>query len=131
MSNHNVASNIKAQGEKVKEYTTEMDEYWNEAGGRKWVDNLLRIEKTLEPIGSKMLEVMREEAHVKVLDVGCGGAELAAKTASLLGQGSEVIASDISQHILDEAKRTHSFSNLKFQSARAGAQIKQSAIRAV
>ena len=114
MSNHNVASNIKAQGEKVKEYTTEMDEYWNEAGGRKWVDNLLRIEKTLEPIGSKMLEVMREEAHVKVLDVGCGGAELAAKTASLLGQGSEVIASDISQHILDEAKRIHNFSNLKF-----------------
>ena len=73
MSNHNVASNIKAQGEKVKEYTTEMDEYWNEAGGRKWVDNLLRIEKTLEPIGSKMLEIMKEEAHVKVLDVGCGG----------------------------------------------------------
>ena len=114
MSNHNVASNIKAQGEKVKEYTTEMDEYWNEAGGRKWVNNLLRIEKTLEPIGSKMLEVMREEANVKVLDVGCGGAELAAKTASLLGQGSEVIASDISQHILDEAKRNQSSANLRF-----------------
>ena len=114
MSNHNGASNIKALGEKVKEYTTEMDEYWNEAGGRKWVNNLLRIEKTLEPVGNKMLEVMKEEAHVKVLDVGCGGAELAAKTASLLGQGSEVIASDISQHILDEAKRIHNFSNLKF-----------------
>ena len=98
----------------MTEYTTEMDEYWNEAGGRKWVDNLLRIEKTLEPIGSKMLEIMKEEADVKVLDVGCGGADLAAKIAIHLGQGSEVIASDISQHILDEAKRKHSCDNLEF-----------------
>ena len=55
----------------MTEYKNEMDEYWNEAGGRKWVDNLPRIEKTLEPIGRILLDTLKSETEVKVLDVGC------------------------------------------------------------
>ncbi len=34
---------------------TEMDEYWNGAGGQKWVKNLDRLETLLEPVGKHLI----------------------------------------------------------------------------
>ncbi|MEC9248457.1 MAG: methyltransferase domain-containing protein [Pseudomonadota bacterium] len=96
------------------DYKTEMDEYWNESGGKKWVENLGQIERVLRPVGQTLLDVMSSEHSVSVLDVGCGGADLAARIAALLGQDSEVIASDISLRILEEARRNHKGDNLGF-----------------
>ena len=84
---------------------TEMDEYWNGLGGTKWIENLSHIERVFAPISEILIDSLSQERKMKVLEVGCGGAALAAKLAKLIGPEGEVTASDISRPILDVAQK--------------------------
>ena len=92
-----------------------MEEYWAGTGGAKWIENLIQIEKVLEPIGEKLLHKISPKIGLNVLDVGCGGAQMAAKLAGLLKPNGKVTASDISEPIINAAKKHYnSIPNLEF-----------------
>jgi SAM-dependent methyltransferase len=82
---------------------TEMDEYWNESGGKKWVKNLHRLEALLEPIGHHLVASLPLINVNKILDIGCGGGKVSAQVADKIGLKATVLAADISKTILATA----------------------------
>ena len=82
---------------------TEMDEYWNEAGGAKWVKNLSHLENMLAPISRHLVASLSLENVTQVLDIGCGGGRVSAQVADKLGGSGEILAADISETILASA----------------------------
>lgn len=95
---------------------TDMDIYWNEAGGDKWVDNLAHIESVLSPVGKHLLNALPLGRITSVLDIGCGGGLVASKVAELIKGKGKVMGADISSTILKESvKHYGAISNLEFQ----------------
>ncbi len=47
--------------------------YWNEDGGRRWVANIARVERMLQPLADELLALAAPASGERALDVGCGG----------------------------------------------------------
>jgi ubiquinone/menaquinone biosynthesis C-methylase UbiE len=79
-------------------------EFWNEAGGKMWVDNIERTHALLKPLG----DVIQDHAAVckgeSVLDVGCGGGLNSVELAVRVGPAGHVLGVDVSETILDCAR---------------------------
>lgn len=80
-------------------------EFWNEAGGRMWVENIEQTHALLKPLG----DVIRDRAAVcegeSVLDIGCGGGLNSVELAAKVGAAGHVLGIDISDIILDYARK--------------------------
>ena len=95
---------------------TDMDVYWNGAGGEKWVNNLTHLESVIAPVGKHLLSSLPLNKTTSVLDIGCGGGLVASKVAELIKDKGRVLGADISSAILQESARLYgSMSNLEFQ----------------
>ena len=95
---------------------TDMDVYWNEAGGDKWVNSLAHIESVISPVGKHLLSSLPLEQTTSVLDIGCGGGLVTSKVAELIGRKGKVLGADISSTILKESvKLFGTIPNLEFQ----------------
>ncbi len=100
---------------------TEMDEYWNGAGGQKWVKNLDRLETLLEPVGKHLIASLPLENVIDILDIGCGAGRVSALVADLFGPQGQVLAADISETILASATMARKDTkNLSFLHCDAG-----------
>jgi len=79
-------------------------EFWNEAGGKMWVDNIERTHALLKPLG----DVVQDRAAVcegdSVLDIGCGGGLNSVELAVRVGPAGHVLGVDVSVPILDYAR---------------------------
>lgn len=81
--------------------------YWNDDGGRRWVENIERVERMLRPLSDHLLRAAAPAAGEHVLDVGCGGGTTSAALAEAVGTSGQVLGADVSAVILDIAKRRY------------------------
>jgi len=89
--------------------------YWNEEGGQRWVQNIQRVERMLEPLSDRLLRHAQPRVGERVLDVGCGGGVTSAAFANAVGPSGEVLGLDVSAVILDVAReRFAAVPNLSF-----------------
>lgn len=91
-------------------------QYWNEDGGRRWVDNIERVEHMLEPLSARLLALAAPQPGERVLDVGCGGGRTSADFATRVGADGAVVGLDVSAVILDVARARYATrTNLRFE----------------
>ncbi|MEO8443785.1 MAG: class I SAM-dependent methyltransferase [Gammaproteobacteria bacterium] len=89
--------------------------YWNEDGGRRWVQNIQRAERMLEPLSARLLRHAGARTGERVLDVGCGGGVSSAAFADAVGPSGRVVGLDVSAVILEVARERYSAGgNLSF-----------------
>lgn len=94
---------------------TDQAAYWNEEGGRRWVDNIERVERMLQPLADRLITLAAPKKGETVLDVGCGGGLTSAAAAGAVGPTGRVIGCDVSAVILDVARaRFKPTGNLSF-----------------
>ena len=79
-------------------------EFWNEAGGRMWVDNITQTHALLQPLGDALMSIAAPQAGEAVLDIGCGGGLNSLEIARVVGQEGYVRGVDVSEIILDYAR---------------------------
>jgi len=91
-------------------------QYWNEDGGRRWVENIDRVERMIEPLNAVLLALAAPRPGERVLDVGCGGGATSAAVAAAVGDTGRVLGVDVSSVILDVARRRYAGrANLAFE----------------
>ena len=79
-------------------------EFWNEAGGRMWVDNIEQTHQLIQPLGEALLAAAAPQAGELVLDIGCGGGLNSLELARAVGERGYVRGVDVSEIILDYAR---------------------------
>jgi SAM-dependent methyltransferase len=96
-------------------------EYWNEDGGRSWVENMDRTEALLRPLSRQLFDAAAPAPGERVLDVGCGGAATSRELARRVAPAGQVLGVDVSAPILDTARsRSTGITNLELRLADAG-----------
>jgi len=94
---------------------TDQAAYWNEDGGRRWVANIERVERMLQPLADELLALAAPAPGERVLDVGCGGGLTSGAFAAAVAPAGRVLGVDVSAVILDVAReRFHATPNLEF-----------------
>jgi len=100
--------------------TVDQATFWNEEGGRRWVEHIDRLEGMLAGLSTELVRAVDARPGERVLDVGCGGGPTSAAYAEAVGEAGEVLAVDVSAVILETARRRHGHHpNLRFQLADA------------
>lgn len=95
---------------------SEVQKYWNEEGGNKWVENIDVVESILVPMSNKLIQKIAATSGDKILDVGCGGGVTSIKLAEQVGPTGKVLGVDVSVPIIAIAiERGAGIANLKFQ----------------
>ena len=94
---------------------TDQAAYWNEEGGRRWVENIERVERMLQPLADRLITLAAPANGEAVLDVGCGGGLTSAAAAGAVGATGRVVGLDVSAVILGVARtRFKPTANLSF-----------------
>jgi SAM-dependent methyltransferase len=83
---------------------TDMSEFWNGAGGDKWLHFQETIDASLLTFGREVMAAAGISPGERVLDVGCGCGDASFDLARLVGSGGRVLGVDISEPILARAR---------------------------
>ncbi len=83
----------------------EQFQYWNEAGGEKWVALHRLIDAQIAPLGRATMDRAGIAAGERVLDVACGCGETTLEIAQRVGPAGTVLGVDISAVMLDRARQ--------------------------
>jgi SAM-dependent methyltransferase len=92
---------------------SEMSEYWNGNGGKRWISFQGRIDASLISFGQKAMDAVKITTGERVLDIGCGCGDTSFEIALKVGLGGYVEGVDISNVILERA-RTRAVSQVQF-----------------
>ena len=96
--------------------SSEVQKYWNEEGGKKWVDSIDVVESILVPMSNRLMQQIAATSGERILDVGCGGGVTSIKLAEQVGPTGKVLGVDVSVPIIAIAiERGSGIANLKFQ----------------
>jgi SAM-dependent methyltransferase len=79
-------------------------EYWNGAGGARWVANLARSEAMLGEVAERVISRAAPADGEKIIDVGCGSGGTTMELARRVGPSGHVMAVDVSAPILAVAR---------------------------
>src|SRR5690242_10951556 len=94
-----------AQSSKAPAANADMQRYWNEVAGPRWVGR----QAIQEARNVEMLAILLEAAHAapgeQVLDIGCGTGVTTEPFARAVAPGGQVTAVDIAQPMLDAARQ--------------------------
>ena len=102
------------------EANAQQAESWNTKAGPKWVRLDDPMNARLRPLADELLSRVSLEGGESVLDVGCGGGATTAMIASAIGGQGQVLVIDISEPLLEHARRGCSgFTNVSFENADA------------
>ena len=78
--------------------------FWNEDGGRRWVEHIDQLERMLNELNGTLLAALALRPGEKVLDVGCGGGRTTLACREAVGEAGSVLGVDVSAVILDVAR---------------------------
>jgi len=94
--------------------------YWNGEGGTRWLRGTERLEQGLTPLGLAALNAAGLKTGEHVLDIGCGTGPTSIKLAQAVGPKGLVLGVDVSQPLIDAARRNAAgMANLQFMLADA------------
>lgn len=94
--------------------------YWNEQGGRTWVELNDLLDRQIHEVGLRGIEALAPAPGERLLDVGCGGGQTSLALASRVGPSGAVTGIDISGPMLQLARgRAEGSANLRFLEADA------------
>jgi ubiquinone/menaquinone biosynthesis C-methylase UbiE len=78
---------------------------WNGEQGRRWVEFQRQLDRMIEPFGHAALQAAAPRPGERVLDIGCGCGSTTLALARAVGPQGRVLGVDISQTMLDAARR--------------------------
>ena len=84
---------------------SEQIEYWNGEAGKRWAQDDDTMARLLGPISQALLDHAPLEGCTSALDVGCGGGSQSLMLAQRLGESARVLGVDISEPMLEVARR--------------------------
>ncbi len=94
----------------------EQYEFWNRGIGQKWVKEDDAINERFTILTKEFFSRASIKKNDKVLDIGCGGGITSFEASKLAGKGGYVLGADISEILLNLAKKNFSnIKNLEFQ----------------
>ncbi|GAB0114839.1 class I SAM-dependent methyltransferase [Acidisoma sp. C75] len=79
--------------------------FWNEAGGDAWAAMQEQMDRQLAPLGDAMIAALAPRPGEAILDIGCGCGATSLSLAQAVGPAGRVLGADISQPMLDVARR--------------------------
>lgn len=83
---------------------SEQQEYWNQAGGERWVKYQDALDQMVRPFGKAALERLALRAGEHVLDVGCGCGDTLIELGRAAGERGSVTGIDLSEPMLARAR---------------------------
>jgi len=84
---------------------SEQIEYWNGEAGKRWAQDDDTMARLLGPISEALLAHAPLDGCKSALDVGCGGGSQSLMLAQRLGETARVLGVDISEPMLEVARR--------------------------
>jgi ubiquinone/menaquinone biosynthesis C-methylase UbiE len=87
-------------------------EHWNGTEGHHWATQHERYEAMLGPFGARVLDAVAIQPGGRVLDVGCGAGDLSLAAGWATGSEGRVVGIDLSEPMLDTARRRASVAGL-------------------
>ena len=94
----------------------EQYEYWNKGIGQKWVKEDNSLNERFAILTKEFFSRANINKNEKVLDFGCGGGITSFEASKLVGKDGYVLGADISEILLDLAKKNYSnIENLEFK----------------
>ena len=94
----------------------EQYEYWNKGIGQKWVNEDNSLNERFDILTKEFFARANINKKEKVLDIGCGGGITSFEASKLVGKDGYVLGADISEILLDLAKKNYSnIENLEFK----------------
>jgi len=82
----------------------EQIEYWNACAGPRWIAADLHLARMLAPLDGPLMERAAALPGERVLDVGCGTGQSAARLAARVGSDGAVLGVDVSAPMLARAR---------------------------
>jgi ubiquinone/menaquinone biosynthesis C-methylase UbiE len=83
---------------------SDQHEYWNQAGGERWVKHQDALDQMVRPFGKAALERLALRAGEHVLDVGCGCGDTLIELGRAAGEQGSVTGIDLSEPMLARAR---------------------------
>jgi SAM-dependent methyltransferase len=91
---------------------TAQHEYWNTVAGPRWVGLGGFVERRVRPVNDLLLARSRVGAGERVLEIGCGTGAATVPFAEAVGERGRVVGIDISEPMLDGARKRIAASGL-------------------
>lgn len=82
----------------------EQIEYWNGAGGKRWVEHADALDRLVRPFGAAAIERLRLQPGESVLDVGCGCGDSTRALVEAVGPTGCVSGIDVSAPMIARAR---------------------------
>ncbi len=79
--------------------------YWNNSAGATWAALQDRLDRQIEPLGQRAMDAGAPKAGEQVLDIGCGCGQTSLELAQRVGPSGQVLGVDISEPMLEVARR--------------------------
>ena len=80
-------------------------ERWNSAFAQKWVEFQTRLDACLASVSDELIERAALVPGERIVDVGCGAGATTVELARQVGTGGRVLAIDVSEPMLDVARK--------------------------
>jgi len=94
----------------------EQYEFWNKGIGQKWVKEDDSMNERFTILTKELFSRAKISKNDRILDIGCGGGITSFEASKLVGENGYVIGADISEILLNLAKRKYSnIKNLEFK----------------
>ncbi len=87
-------------------------EYWNRAGGERWVAHQVALDAMVRPFGAAALARLAAQPGEHVLDIGCGCGDTLLQLAQSVGERGSVTGIDLSLPMLARARERAPFATL-------------------
>ena len=100
----------------LKIVNDEQHEFWNKGIGQKWVKEDDAMNERFAILTKEFFARANINKNDKILDIGCGGGITSFEASKLVGKDGYVLGADISEILLDLAKKKFSnIENLEFK----------------